>query len=558
MRAVRILRTLGPPGAGELIGLGVAAAVVLVAGTEGFLRSPGAGLPGGLVNAFYRSVQLFGLNFPDAISPVWELQIARFLAPLIISYVALRALAAILGSQVERLHAQGARDHVVVLGLGRRGRRLVEVFREGGHRVVAVERDPGLATVDGCRALGASVVVGDASDPVLLRRLGVGRARHVFAVCSDDETNLEIAAALARLDEDGAGSRNAVILVRQESLWRALQERAPQPAAGPTVGLEFVNTPQRAATALLRRQPPWVGSPRTAGVVVVGTGELARAVVVRAARLWDTLGGPTPGLRITLVNPAAHEEASRLCLRHPPLGRGDRLEVVPIAPDSVGFERADFLSHRSGPSAPSAVYVCLEQEGAALAAGLALRERLHGAEIPVVVAVPSEKESAGRFLAEAQPASTHGLRIFGVLEETCTPELLLDNFTETMARRLHERYLRHQARAGAAAGRQPHLVPWDELSEFARESNRALAADIRHKLRVVGCDWRLLDDWGDHTIAFDEDEVERLAREEHERWRGFMERGHYRPGPRSENPRQHPDLVDWGKLPEGAREINGP
>ena len=73
------------------------------------------------------------------------------------------------------------------------------------------------------------------------------------------------------------------------------------------------------------------------------------------------------------------------------------------------------------------------------------------------------------------PAATGPCAVFGLIEETCTPELLLDHREESLARALHERYLRQQQDAGARLGEKPALVPWAELGAEGRRESRAHA-----------------------------------------------------------------------------------
>ncbi len=98
---------------------------------------------------------------------------------------------------VERGGRLPRRDHVVVVGLGDVGQRIVSALRDRGVPVVAVDRD---ADSPGAAAAGRSrvpVVHGDASSEQVLRAAGVEQARALVAVTTDDATNLQ-AALVAR------------------------------------------------------------------------------------------------------------------------------------------------------------------------------------------------------------------------------------------------------------------------------------------------------------------------------------------------------------------------
>jgi Trk K+ transport system NAD-binding subunit len=85
------------------------------------------------------------------------------------------------------------RDHVVVVGLGNVGFRIVTTLRDRGVPVVAVERsDDAVGTTAAARA-GIPVVLGDATRERVLREAGAEECRALVAVTSDDATNLQAA-----------------------------------------------------------------------------------------------------------------------------------------------------------------------------------------------------------------------------------------------------------------------------------------------------------------------------------------------------------------------------
>jgi hypothetical protein len=60
---------------------------------------------------------------------------------------------------------------------------------------VAVERDPTAPNLRLAKALGLPVVVADATDRFVLRKLGLGRATAMAAVASDDRDNIAVSVA---------------------------------------------------------------------------------------------------------------------------------------------------------------------------------------------------------------------------------------------------------------------------------------------------------------------------------------------------------------------------
>ncbi|WP_155830056.1 potassium channel family protein [Glycomyces tenuis] len=85
------------------------------------------------------------------------------------------------------------RDHVIVVGLGNLGTRVVEKLRERKIPVVAIEKDRDAVGIQAARAAGAQVLLGDASRPETLREAEIKYCRSLVAMAKQDSQNLETA-----------------------------------------------------------------------------------------------------------------------------------------------------------------------------------------------------------------------------------------------------------------------------------------------------------------------------------------------------------------------------
>jgi len=94
------------------------------------------------------------------------------------------------------------RDHVVVVGLGHVGLRLCLVLRACGIPVIAVERDEDGELLGLAKKLGLAVLVGRGSDPSLMERMSLPKARAVAAVTADDLENIAVAMAARSVHRD--------------------------------------------------------------------------------------------------------------------------------------------------------------------------------------------------------------------------------------------------------------------------------------------------------------------------------------------------------------------
>ncbi|HEY2203069.1 MAG TPA: NAD-binding protein [Pseudonocardia sp.] len=88
------------------------------------------------------------------------------------------------------------KGHVLVVGLGAVGLRVVEGLLRAGARVVVVERDDDNRYLARARELGVPVVVGDGTDPALLNAVNLASASAVAVLTSNDLVNVETGLAV--------------------------------------------------------------------------------------------------------------------------------------------------------------------------------------------------------------------------------------------------------------------------------------------------------------------------------------------------------------------------
>lgn len=104
------------------------------------------------------------------------------------------------GTGRKRKLIDAMRDHHIVCGYGRLGKRVVDQFRRLGQPIVVIERDPELAKV--LSRDGVLVVEGDALAEETLRQAGIDRAKSLIATFSTDALNVYLALECHDLNRD--------------------------------------------------------------------------------------------------------------------------------------------------------------------------------------------------------------------------------------------------------------------------------------------------------------------------------------------------------------------
>jgi Trk K+ transport system NAD-binding subunit len=118
---------------------------------------------------------------------------------------------------------RGIGGHVVVIGLGSIGMRVLEGLVASGTRAAVIERDEDNRYIAQARALGVPVVVGDATLAPTLAAVHLGNAAAVAVMTSDDLANLETGLAARGLLGERWHETPVILRVFDRSLGGRLQ-----------------------------------------------------------------------------------------------------------------------------------------------------------------------------------------------------------------------------------------------------------------------------------------------------------------------------------------------
>jgi Trk K+ transport system NAD-binding subunit len=212
--------------------------------------------------------------------------------------------------------------HVVVVGLGHVGARVVAQLHDLGVPVVCIDSDQHARGVPLARQIGAPIVFGDASREDTLRAAYLSTCRALVAVTNNDVTNLE-----AALQARSMSQHLRVVLRLFDS---DLAERVER-NFGITISRSVPSLAAPAfAAAMLRRE-------------VLGTISVGRRILL-IAEVPIHAGSQLDGLASDTVN--APREAQVIALRR---NEADTLEL-PVPPDHIltSGDRLIILATRAG------------------------------------------------------------------------------------------------------------------------------------------------------------------------------------------------------------------
>lgn len=126
---------------------------------------------------------------------------------------------------------------------------------------------------------------------------------------------------------------------------------------------------------------------------------------------------------------------------------------------------------------------------------------------------------------------------------------------EELARAFHEKYCKVQRKNLPSS--DPAMRGWDDLPEKYKKLNRLQAKRIKEELWRIGYNFRKVGGGrGPAKVRLRKEEIEALAKMEHNGWMEEKLLDGWRLGPRDYDEKTNPYLVKWEKLPEKIKELN--
>lgn len=557
----------------DRLGWNVVVAVGAVALTCSFVGfsidyPPGAGrtsgfvLPvlAGLLDNLWRSAALFVFEGDIDSTQNWLVVIGRTLAPFATIGGLFRLSADYAASRLRIRRLARMRHHMVIIGLGTRGRSLLASARTP----VAVLDVTDSVPASRGRDVDVWSHVGDGRDLEALEQVGVPHARTVLILTGHDALNLEILDRVLALRRLADGELRVGVRLANRKLARQLDRedqfvRRGRGDGTPTVEddarieVEPFDEDRVGAQQLLQEHPlvdlADLRAQRRVHLVMIGWSGLTLEVMEQLARLSPYKQFDIP--RVDLLVPDPDDVRAELAAVQPALVPAEH-----PAPDAVMDVRIDRLAHESGLPTPeqmravepdghavvTAVVVALDTDDASAAAALSLRDRANVEgrwQCPIFVKAAITGTLTGLLEMRAElPDQADRIVPIGLLERTYRLENMFGD-RQDAARKLHQAYLDGR-RADGAIGQGPPDVDWPLLPQTYRIASRRAVDHLPIKLLSAG--YRItgypLSTAPDVDIVSDTDTLEALAGLEHRSWEIDRILSGWRSGPVRDDRRQ--------------------
>ena len=472
---------------------------------------------------------------------------------------------ALFRSQVDRLRASLANSVTAVIGIDDETRSMVSAIAgtlDRSSTLVVVTGGPDEPGAVETRIQGGRVVSVDLNVPDSLKSLSLWRnLERLYLMSPDPPTNQQRLDTITRALSAVGHRQRLPLTVRIDDPWQAEAWRAEQLGGSDTRwAADAVGKYEVTARWLLDNI---IAAQTIQHVFVCGTSELTLALCADLTRRkleydYYSKPGETALPALTLVGEDAEEY----------------LQDHEFHRKQVGFmSTGPTIDATSHPPTVSVVMRLIGESGGAGNAVIFVDDKVSG---------PSNARSTGTRLAARFPTmpiyiwdtdaqmAQDPLPIVGRLRTyrlaLDVPEGQAQDVWERAAKLIHQRYV---ADIGPEPNPPPARLPWAELDEFYRESNRR---QVRNALwmveQIAEHTWNT---WGNppkplslHDMAgltalqrlarmgFDHDSAMRMAKAEHESWCRYYRRNHWKYGAvRDDKNRIHNKLVDWPVVKDG-------
>jgi hypothetical protein len=399
--------------------IGLVALAALVFGVVGLsqLRIPphgiGAAKPIPVPDLVYYLISLFRFVSPPVDPPYpGTLEVARWLAPLSLILAGLGAIA-IFAERFDQLRGylkyRKYRDHWVICGAGRVGMRLATTFQKQHIRVILVDHRPAAADIEQCRRSGVPLIVGDATDTLVLRQARISWAGHLVAVTGDDGVNTEVARQAADITQNRTAPLGLHVNVNDEELTRLLNKEPMFRS------YNFFNVKRLGPRALLQDVPEILNNDhQPTSILIIGAGTIGVNLAVEVAHRWDVDKEEHQPRCITLADKDAEEKVADMMRRW---GRFERTcELKPLSVDPWNAIFNPFGDGGHDLVGTTAVVICPEDDAAGLRVSLLIwRGRKLAETVPIVVCTTGRNRS----MLELSSDGNGKLRWYGILDKFC-------------------------------------------------------------------------------------------------------------------------------------------
>lgn len=511
-----------------------------------------------LDNAAYLSISALFLSDTYLDRTSWQgsiaLNIARWSALSAVVVAASKAITILFSNRIKQLQAQRQHNHIIVIGKNKLAYSLITAALKDGYKVIWLDGD---LNRENNKKLFIKSNAWSLDDAM---KFGVRRCHSITIATEGDAKAIAIARQLRKKIPE---EKELTIHVLINSPWLAMRIDLFDGIKA----IHLISLAQISIRQIHRKHPPFLIAKKLAHKqihsVIIGFDLYGEAILIDTllSSLTTYLHKPI----ITIVDPDINDIKSNLSIKYPELHKSAELHFIRQDINNKIQSLTEENLQRIVDICPiTSVYFCLKDEPISLTAAIAFQSLVlrNGLEIgPIHVRLNSRSAipvpEAGVF--HLKPAQ---LLSFGDVKYLTNDTAIINGDADVLAIEMHKAY---QAVAGQD---KSYNIPWEDLNEDIRSSNRRLVMHFGAKLSSAGhdiegwirdCDQNPSKESLPHILNFIKRKnlAQTLAELEHERWMADRRINGWQYNSVRDNEKlHHNDLIPFEKLSDNSKQYD--
>lgn len=455
----------------------------------------------------YCSLQLFVMQSGDLPGSLpFGLHLARFLAPLVPAIAIILTMLEIFREQWNALAITRWKNHIVIFGFGTKGQNIMNEYLKKGYRVLVIDSDSTNPNLDFNNNSRRRKLIGNATSINTLKKAHIVRAAYCFLMMGDDNQQVKTCLNIyQQIIHSGRDKNNPLICImhlQKQEFQNFMKDHFLLRGSNAPFELRIFNLYENSARHLFLSFPPdrsglQENSKSFVQIIIFGFGYAGEALALQTAYIGHYANKKKP--QVVIFDREAKTKVPEFKDRFPSFTDFCDMEFDMTEADSPQL-LSHLLSHIKKPNTLTTLVFCFDNKTQNLLLSLQLHSMtFENLNAPVQIFYRTKDESAFSNFPEIKP--------YGLPAEVCSHETIFGENLDKMAKAMHINHMRITDRN----------EDWDELSYELKDSNRKQADHIGVKMRAISC-YIVAEDDSRPEAVFLHDEIEMLARLEHQRW----------------------------------------
>lgn len=504
----------------------------------------------------YCTLQLFAFEGGDLTGPIpWALEIARFTAGLTTALTIISALFGIFRDQLNRMWISRMKNHVVIIGLGTKGKNVMQERLRKNERVLIIDIDPLNPNLSAARSAKCRFLSGDATNINILKKARITKAKSVFLLMGDDTQQVDCCLHIYKLIRESSRNENdalsCIMHLQQQEFLNTMRNHKLVEDTRDGLILNIFSAYENSARVLFEETPPDRSgiskeSKNYVQMIIFGFGKAGEALALQTAYTGHYLNGEKP--KVLIIDRMAKVKIPDFQERYPSYTDYCDLEYLALEAKSPQLVQ-QLINKLEGPDAYKTIVLCFDNKTHNTLLGLQLEniDLEETDQFPRVFVRTDDNTSFSSFSENIKP--------YGLPSKVCSQEVIIEGDLDRKGRGIHKRFL-EKRKEGPDFGKNEADVSWENLSQEYKDSNRKAADHIGVKMRSIACEIVDVNDPRPAVTDF-EDFMEELSALEHRRWNAVRSLSGWTYGDqKNDKTRKTPYLVDWDKLEDDIKEYD--